>query len=836
MNSLRKFISYILIVCLILPVTSISVYAEEGPEQSSAIESLIVYNPEADGNVVLYEEKNKESKQLIQLVSGIEVFVLEQQDEFSYVQYEIPEKEEIWIGYIENEFLITEDKAIELIPDFNLEKENNDGDNDNADLNEPTDENQSGIDESGDTSQDQAGESGTAGDQAEEPSIENEEEVPAIEDQEEESAISDVQEEEPAIEEVQETVSEEKESSNEKESVTASKNTLFKAAVAEVKLEGIALKQPTNVYSSPDRNSAVVRTFNQGSILLFYDHSLEWYRSSVNVDGKNQTIYINKQDVEQVTANPVKEEGFALVNPTNMYALPSRNSQVLRKFEAGTYLLYYTFTSDWYKSTVNVNGKNQVIYINKNDIEHPTTEPVKLEGVALSEPTNMYASPTKNSKVLKTFHSGSKLLYYTYTSNWYRSGVNVNGEYKTVYIYLDDVAQVTDKPVKQEGIAWKSPTNVYASPSRGAKVIKTYKPGSILLYYTFTSEWYRSSVNVNGKIHTVYINKSDIEEASPSSSTLQGIAHGSPTNVYQLPSSSSKILRTFSKGFVLKYYDYSKNWYRSSVNVNGQNQTCYIKKSDVSSQKSSSYGITLSQAVDMQMKAAPLTDTPDFGLAMSSEMSFLLNLKTQWYAATREQVQYYLDPNNFSPTSDEYLQFLILSSSAGTSESEVNAKILNGKGVLAGKANSFIEAARIYNINEIYLISHSLLETGNGTSNLAKGMVVNGVTVYNVYGIGAYDQDPEKLGAQFAYEQGWTSVEKAIVGGARFVSVNYIHSGQDTLYKMRWNPNGMVDKGYANHQYASDVGWAAKQTKKMAQMYSNLTQYTQLFDVPVYRQ
>ena len=99
-------------------------------------------------------------------------------------------------------------------------------------------------------------------------------------------------------------------------------------------------------------------------------------------------------------------------------------------------------------------------------------------------------------------------------------------------------------------------------------------------------------------------------------------------------------------------------------------------------------------------------------------------------------------------------QFLILSGSTGISSSDLDRE-LSGKGILAGKGQVFWEAARDNNINEIYLLSHALLETGNGTSKLANGItvsVVDGVTVtpkkvYNMFGIGARDEDPVRLGS-----------------------------------------------------------------------------------------
>jgi len=324
--------------------------------------------------------------------------------------------------------------------------------------------------------------------------------------------------------------------------------------------------------------------------------------------------------------------------------------------------------------------------------------------------------------------------------------------------------------------------------------------------------------NIKWTVQTIYIHKDDLEQSNFSNTTLQGLSLRSSTHVYSLPSRDSKILRDYPKNMILKFYNYSEHWYKSYATVNGKVVICYINKSDIGEQRITVYDLTLDQAVNMQKNASPVTDKD-----------------AEWLSATSEQVEYYLDPLNFRSNSDTYLQFLILSHPAGTNATELNNRILYGKGVLAGKGSSYINAAQTYHVNEIYLISHSLLETGNGSSKLATGIKVNGVTVYNVYGVGAYDSNPDYYGAKFAYEQGWTTVEKAIIGGAKFAAENYIHAGQDTLYKMRWNPEAMDTYGYASHQYATDIGWAAKQTTRMAQMLSTLTQFSLLYDVPVYQ-
>jgi beta-N-acetylglucosaminidase len=206
--------------------------------------------------------------------------------------------------------------------------------------------------------------------------------------------------------------------------------------------------------------------------------------------------------------------------------------------------------------------------------------------------------------------------------------------------------------------------------------------------------------------------------------------------------------------------------------------------------------------------------------------------------ALRSDVEHYVNSANFTKGSTEYFQFLKLSENAGLNANEVNEKILDGKGILQGKASSFIEAGTKFGVNEVYLISHALLETGNGTSNLATGILVSKVDgqdvspkiVYNMYGINAKDSCPLQCGSEYAYKMGWTTPEAAIVDGAKFIASNYISRGQDTLYKMRWNPGQP-----GTHQYASDIGWALKQIYRIKELYDSLANYVLVFDEPKYQ-
>lgn len=168
----------------------------------------------------------------------------------------------------------------------------------------------------------------------------------------------------------------------------------------------------------------------------------------------------------------------------------------------------------------------------------------------------------------------------------------------------------------------------------------------------------------------------------------------------------------------------------------------------------------------------------------------------------------------------------------------LNSK-LRSNSVLRNKGNVLIAAAKQYNIDPVYFLCQTILETGYGTSTLSQGKAITTVVsgssvvrdssgnvtgfktvngkyktstiskkmVYNLYGIKAYDSNPQLCGFSYAYYQGWTSVDAAIYGAAKYVSQDYIHNQtyhQNTLYKFRYNPN----INYLWHEYATDPSYA----------------------------
>lgn len=210
--------------------------------------------------------------------------------------------------------------------------------------------------------------------------------------------------------------------------------------------------------------------------------------------------------------------------------------------------------------------------------------------------------------------------------------------------------------------------------------------------------------------------------------------------------------------------------------------------------------------------------------------------------ASKNQIKYYVNPNNFLDDYGKY-QFLKLSYTDGINADDLN-NVLKGKGILEGKGQVFLDAAKSNNINVAYLVAHALLESGNGTSVLATGGVKNsdgnylyGVPVYNFFGIGAVDADANGGGTKTAYDNKWFTPEDGIKGGASWIASRYINNPsykQDTIYKMRWNPANPRE-----HQYATDISWAFKQIPKtienMKHVYDQLQNAILNFDIPQFK-
>ncbi|MFC0091189.1 peptidoglycan-binding protein [Allobacillus sp. GCM10007491] len=266
-----------------------------------------------------------------------------------------------------------------------------------------------------------------------------------------------------------------------------------------------------------------------------------------------------------------------------------------------------------------------------------------------------------------------------------------------------------------------------------------------------------------------------------------------------------------------------------------------IKLYELKSVKNKEYEVTFDRMVDLQMKHG----NPKYDGAGK-------------IPADEANVRYYMNPANFPEGTPGYLQFMLLDESANVSAKDLNEKFLKGKGMLENTGSAFVEAGKRYGLNEFYLMEHALHETGDGGSTLALGVGVdkNGKilrdsngniirnkshkdvyqVVYNFYGYGAHDDNPLVGGVNYGFERGWFTPAAAVIGGAKNISNNYISQGQNTLYKMKWDPDYVEDKNKYGKQYATHIMWAVTQAQRMfnklgAGVFDSLAK----FEVPTFK-
>ncbi len=234
--------------------------------------------------------------------------------------------------------------------------------------------------------------------------------------------------------------------------------------------------------------------------------------------------------------------------------------------------------------------------------------------------------------------------------------------------------------------------------------------------------------------------------------------------------------------------------------------------------------------------------------------------------ANRFAVEYFIDPRNFL-TEDGIFQFEVLEFNENYSI-EMIERVLKGSFMSKTKitylkydekndklttvktdktyADVIYAAGKKYNINPCYIASKILNEVGSDGSYSIYGDHPTYPGIYNFYNIGATDGEGAiKRGLLWAkggssgstsYGRPWTTPEKSIMGGAQFLSEEYIAKGQYTGYLQRFNVNPKGSYKLYTHQYMTNL------TGALSQGYTTYASYAALgmldssitFSIPVY--
>ncbi|MBE6766208.1 MAG: hypothetical protein E7550_01295 [Ruminococcaceae bacterium] len=216
-----------------------------------------------------------------------------------------------------------------------------------------------------------------------------------------------------------------------------------------------------------------------------------------------------------------------------------------------------------------------------------------------------------------------------------------------------------------------------------------------------------------------------------------------------------------------------------------------------------------------------------------------------WTDASKEVIEYYMDPRNFLDATSIYM-FMQQSYSEGTaSETELAEFVADsylGKGFPADQDEEkyggsyvkiILEAAKQANINPYVLASTLILEQGReGKSDLISGTTEKYPGYYNFFNYKASGDDVILNGLKYAKEQGWDSRSKSIIGGAKLYAKGYIAIGQDTYYYKDFD---VQDASPYTHQYAQSIYDHRSSAKLIREVYMDKKNLALTFRIPVYK-
>ena len=215
---------------------------------------------------------------------------------------------------------------------------------------------------------------------------------------------------------------------------------------------------------------------------------------------------------------------------------------------------------------------------------------------------------------------------------------------------------------------------------------------------------------------------------------------------------------------------------------------------------------------------------------------------SNWYAANKEVIAYYMDPRNFLNDRQVFMFETLSYNKTYHTVSGVEMMLKNT--FMQGYANkentktyvdAFMDAAEKYNVSPYVLVSRVIQEVGAGGSTIVSGKVSGFEGYYNFYNIKATGPKNQIIsnGLKYAKEQGWDSPYKAIVGGASFLADSYINAGQDTLYLQKWD---LIEPNAGRHQYMQNIQAPSTESIKTYNGYNNvgLVNSNFVFLIPIF--
>src|SRR5699024_6220923 len=319
-----------LLVFSMIPMPSIDSVSAESEEEET--EDIVLFAEEEGDDINLYssEEDVEADESEFDIPDESEALLIHNDSTFEYddqlyvyIQYEDEDSEDdtsqFVEGYVDAERIVHAEDVEEFLENRQQEEEAESDDHNSADEAEEAENDESSEGDDGNAADSEENDESIKEDEENTDSEENddiseEEDTSASEENDESTDNSEGNLEGNANSnrDVQDELEDESESKDrkgeKKQEVTEHDNDKVSTFSSDsVSYSGVALKNKTHVYSQQSRDSDILKSYSEGSILKYSyvtDLNENWYRTGVFINGKKQTGYIHKSDVENAIDNP----------------------------------------------------------------------------------------------------------------------------------------------------------------------------------------------------------------------------------------------------------------------------------------------------------------------------------------------------------------------------------------------------------------------------------------------------------------------------------------------------------------------------------------------------
>lgn len=209
-----------------------------------------------------------------------------------------------------------------------------------------------------------------------------------------------------------------------------------------------------------------------------------------------------------------------------------------------------------------------------------------------------------------------------------------------------------------------------------------------------------------------------------------------------------------------------------------------------------------------------------------------------WLCASDKAIKSQMDPRNIL-NDEEIFQFKELNyvENACTQdglEEITQDTFLEGDTI----SQALLQAGENANLDPYFIASRLIQEQGRKGTVMSRGYDYEGNIVYNPFNINAIGNSQEEIlqnAGKYAYEQGWDTLDKAIIGGIDFMKKGYIDKAQNTLYLQKFDIVNQDGSLYTN-QYMQNLLAPKSEEKNMKSIYesSNTVDSNLNFIIPLY--